>query len=649
MKFAFPLTLRNLYFYTTCFILAILNSQSVFGQSLAKPQKSFDSLNNVYYSGKMSEDEYLDRADELRKYYLLTKGIHFTTEELTNLLSLYKKIAWSKKKYDNRRKNYYIAFLDNAAMFEERGAAMYYAEKIAQEYRNNGEKDAFTVATTVSKIYIEQDSYDKIIALYVQQKTHVKTLPELLRKNKIDVPTGIDALTFMSVGVLGSYINTNDSLAVYETEQLINQIGKEVIKRSQDNKLYMLYSEFFMLIAQHFIAIYEEDTIKTGNVLQRFEKLKRTYKDVENGIIDQNVLPWKINYFIASKNIDSASLYIKQLENRNLYTKDQQAQVYEYKAKLQFLKGDLDGSNKWFTLALEEERNVQSKLMKEMDELMYAFTEAENTRMDLEHSEAVKEERTKWLIITSVGAALIILSIYLLMLYRSRKAKAQIEELNNTADMQIIAMEETKHQAIRDEQQRLGQDLHDGLSSSIAAVRYQLETLIMDTQDAELKDKLSKLQNETVKAYEAARNKSHEWFSEGDEAQQLSFEKQIRLLTDKALPDNRYAKTIHVDSDSLINVSTDTRIALLRIIQESVTNIIKHAKAKKVEILLYEEDDTLILSIADDGSGFDSKSNNKKSMLGLQSIKRRVQYLNGKEDIKSDKNGTIIKVFIPLT
>ena len=217
--------------------------------------------------------------------------------------------------------------------------------------------------------------------------------------------------------------------------------------------------------------------------------------------------------------------------------------------------------------------------------------------------------------------------------------------------MQIIAMEETKHQAVREEQQRLGQDLHDGLSSSIAAVKHQLEALLMDTDDISLKNKLSRLQADTENAYEAARNKSHEWFSAADRQQEQSFEKQIKLLTDRSLPDNRYNKTIHIDDNSLMNVGTDRRITLLRIIQEAITNIIKHAKAKNITILIYEEENNLILTISDDGVGLGkNKSSNKngKSTMGLLSVRRRVQSLDGEIEIHSDSKGTEITISIPL-
>ncbi|QIL37897.1 hypothetical protein G7074_00510 [Pedobacter sp. HDW13] len=262
---------------------------------------------------------------------------------------------------------------------------------------------------------------------------------------------------------------------------------------------------------------------------------------------------------------------------------------------------------------------------------------------------AKNARRALWLLIVSSCAAIIVLIIYLIMLRKDKKSKAQVDALNNAANMQIIAMEEAKHQAVREEQQRLGQDLHDGLASSIAAIRHQLEVLLMDTHDIALKNKLGVLLRETENAYKAARNKSHEWFSSTNDQQEQLFEEQIKLLTDNFLPESRYNKDIHIDGSSLIGVDLDTRIALLRIIQEAITNIIKHARANHVGILIYEEEGNLILTINDDGIGLnEKKSSNEKSTIGLQSIRRRVQSLNGETKIHSDSKGTEIIVSIPL-
>lgn len=297
-------------------------------------------------------------------------------------------------------------------------------------------------------------------------------------------------------------------------------------------------------------------------------------------------------------------------------------------------------------IALEAAMKADREKMKKFigDYVRYNAIENDNRLLNEKNA-----QRTLWMLIVSFSAIIIVLIIYLIMLYESRKAKAQVETLNNAVNMQIIAMEEAKYQAVREEQQRLGQDLHDGLSSTIAAFRHQLEILSMDIGDTALKNKFDTLRAEMEKAYETVRTKSHEWFSAADEQQEQSFEKQIRLLTNNALPDNRYNKTIQIDDHSLTGVGTDTRIALLRIIQEAVTNIIKHAKARNVEILIYEEGDNLILTINDDGIGLGEKrSGNQRSAMGLESIYRRVQCLKGETRINSNTKGTEVTISIPL-
>lgn len=257
-------------------------------------------------------------------------------------------------------------------------------------------------------------------------------------------------------------------------------------------------------------------------------------------------------------------------------------------------------------------------------------------------------QKTIWLITVSFLAVIIILIVYLIMLRQRKKMTEQLLALNETTKMQVIAMEEEKYQAVEEEKRRLGQDLHDGLSSSIAAIKHQLDILLLDTENTGLKVRLTKLQAETERAYAVARGKSHAWLDEADERHEQSFEKYIKSLTDISLPDARYHKTIQIDDYSLVGVTVDTKISLLRIIQGAVTNIIKHAKAKRVDILIYEENDTLFLSIHDDGVGLGLKQLDDKKNVGLQSIRRRAHLLNGDTKIISNSEGTEIIVSIPL-
>lgn len=90
-------------------------------------------------------------------------------------------------------------------------------------------------------------------------------------------------------------------------------------------------------------------------------------------------------------------------------------------------------------------------------------------------------------------------------------------------------------------------------------------------------------------------------------------------------------------------ISVDLRLAIYRIIQEQFNNIFKHAKAKHIVIRLYQEGGKLILSIKDDGIGFDP--NETSHGVGLINIQTRASLFNGEmRIISSSGNGTEVIV-----
>jgi len=462
--------------------------------------------------------------------------------------------------------------------------------------------------------------------------------------------------------------------------QTAMQTGKKLKKDSVLSLVYFNYCNFNATLSEDSVNYY---LTKSKEIASRFKDeymlalhrskqiylLNRAYLLTRKGH-KPKVLPAAKQLLSDAKNMGNVNLEIYALLIlANYYHEDNPQKAFEYynqicevaqksgdnELQIYYLTGALGRATKSGIkddiinayAALEEAMIADRENMKKFigDYVRYNAIEDHNKLLSEKNA-----QRTLWLVIISFSSTIIVLAIYLIMLRRSRKAKKQIETLNNAANMQVIAMEEAKHQAVKEEQQRLGQDLHDGLSSSIAAVQHQLENLAMDTMDTSLKDKLRKLQTVVESAYDAARNKSHEWFRAAEERQAQSFEQRIKLLTENALPDFRYNKEIHIDDSSLLRVGADTRIALLRIIQEAITNIIKHAKAKNVGILIYEEMENLILIISDDGKGLgEKKPDYEKSALGLQSIRRRVRYLNGETNIQSSTKGTEITVSIPLT
>jgi PAS domain S-box-containing protein len=99
-------------------------------------------------------------------------------------------------------------------------------------------------------------------------------------------------------------------------------------------------------------------------------------------------------------------------------------------------------------------------------------------------------------------------------------------------------------------------------------------------------------------------------------------------------------------------ISDDVAIVIYRIIQEALTNIVKHAKAHDVSVSLYSHKNKVHLDIQDDGVGFDIDKVSKKKedlKIGIQGMRERVESLGGEFMIKSAfKEGTQLKATLPI-
>jgi len=102
-------------------------------------------------------------------------------------------------------------------------------------------------------------------------------------------------------------------------------------------------------------------------------------------------------------------------------------------------------------------------------------------------------------------------------------------------------------------------------------------------------------------------------------------------------------------SDDDIELPDEQSIALFRVFQEILNNIMKHAAAKQVKIRILKTGEYVYLAVSDDGKGFDKTSRNKPHSFGLRSIQERIKHLGGGVEISSEPGkGTQISISVPL-
>jgi signal transduction histidine kinase len=114
----------------------------------------------------------------------------------------------------------------------------------------------------------------------------------------------------------------------------------------------------------------------------------------------------------------------------------------------------------------------------------------------------------------------------------------------------------------------------------------------------------------------------------------------------------RYGLDIYLDTKEIVNkIDGQIAVALYRIVQEGINNIIKHSGAMKVKVIVQEQPDEILLTIADDGRGISSadlQKAQKENRLGIYGMSERAELLGGRFSIGTyEEGGTVLNISIP--
>jgi two-component system sensor histidine kinase DegS len=210
-------------------------------------------------------------------------------------------------------------------------------------------------------------------------------------------------------------------------------------------------------------------------------------------------------------------------------------------------------------------------------------------------------------------------------------------------------------QAQENERKRIARDLHDSTVQSLTNLKHKSEliTRLIDMDSVRAKLELQSM-IQTLK-------------STIDEMRNVIYDLRPMSIDDLGLiaTINKYINEIRINNavEIILNVSEEEygvlpviNLTLFRIIQEAITNVLKHAKATKITINLNYNYADILLSICDNGIGFNpddiNTSDENQSRLngfGLSIMKERIFLLSGKiEIISSESKGTQVIVSVPI-
>ena len=340
--------------------------------------------------------------------------------------------------------------------------------------------------------------------------------------------------------------------------------------------------------------MYRDSAIHYSVLSKKTEKLMDTYYEA---------------YLMSEKNQDfkDAVLYLRR------YVDVKDSSVNSERAKLVY---DLE-------VQYESERKQQK----------IALLESEGKIKDLEI------QRSKTFLITLITGFIFLTGIVYLFYKRTRDRQRleQAKEREESQRLRFAAVLEAEE----NERSRVAKDLHDGIGQLLSTAKLTLSAI-----DAPPSLESGKMLSNSMQILDEATR----------EVRTISHNLMPATLTQIGLGAALHDLFMKINESNLLRINLSvtgleerlpatTEIAVYRVIQEIINNMIKHSKADSISVKIVRKESSLYLSIADNGVGFEKELIAKSTGLGWKNIFSRISMLNGEIEVDSEPgSGTNISI-----
>lgn len=200
----------------------------------------------------------------------------------------------------------------------------------------------------------------------------------------------------------------------------------------------------------------------------------------------------------------------------------------------------------------------------------------------------------------------------------------------------------TRERAAQAARTHLAGDLHDGAAQALAHLRMELELLSKHAEDTE-RDELERLSTVARTALQDLRATISGLRGTGDDDIAEAINRHVAHLTKAQGPRLEFTHSGHQQLDA---TTTDE---VLRILQEALSNALRHARADTIWIQLERDEQALSLVVEDDGIGVDAPPTDAGGGVGLGSMQERAQRLQGELSVRPRRGGgTVVQLQAPL-
>ena len=233
------------------------------------------------------------------------------------------------------------------------------------------------------------------------------------------------------------------------------------------------------------------------------------------------------------------------------------------------------------------------------------------------------------------------------------KSKEELLIANNMLQLSLYELERARlaeevkflklENELNSQRERLGRDLHDCFGSQLTHIISRLDLLTCTNEPDPVQ--LLRLSEFTREMNQTLRETI--WVLDQESVTAKAFGTRVQGMLFKIWEDLDSPKLnwqFETDSEQLL-IQPFQALQIVRIVQEGTNNALKYAGAAQVTLKMIVQKSKLLLSIVDDGCGFDASTTGNG--YGISNIRRRTEAINGSFMLKTSSTGTCIKVNVP--
>jgi len=338
-----------------------------------------------------------------------------------------------------------------------------------------------------------------------------------------------------------------------------------------------------------------------------------------------------LDFVLKSLDLAVKNNFLKQEQNDYLLISD-----------INLAMGNLETYNKYrfksdSVQSLIDKERIQRNI--EMLEQRFKAKEREKQIEELENEKVIQKLSYRtglFILISLIGISFTILVILSMKVRSNRQRRVILEKEKLIQQQRITELEKEKQLAAseavlkgqEEERKRLAKDLHDGLGGMLSGIKYSFsnvkENIIMTPENQRAFERSMDMLDSSISEL---RRVAHNMMPES--LIRFGLEISVRDICRDITNSGALNVSFQAFGINELKADQQTQIIIYRIIQELLNNIMKHAAAKNAIVQLTFLDNSLNITVEDDGKGFDVKMIDPSKGLGLNNLKSRVEYLGG--------------------